>query len=210
MKTKISITRALRELKLLNSQIESEIGRLSLVSVYQDKYKGKELKTNTLMTDFEKKAISGYDSVDGLIKRHSCIKSAIILSNAQTILTVADKTMTVAEAIDTKKTIEFKKKLLSKMNLELTNARATIAKHSPEIEKQLENLLQANSGKDKKVDREDYEKIAEPFIKANEIKVFDPVKIEEKSDELRKTIEKFEADIDIVLSESNSKTEIEV
>ena len=47
-----------------------------------------------------------------LISRRNKIKSAIIMSNAKTVVEVAGKQMTVAEAIDKKSSIEYEKELL--------------------------------------------------------------------------------------------------
>jgi hypothetical protein len=210
IKQTMSITRALREIKLLDSQILNEINGLTLVSVYQNKYKGKELRTNSSHEEFSNKAKAGYDSVEGLIKRRSAIKAAILKSNAQTLVKVGNDVYTVAEAIEAKKSVELKRALYAKVLQELVDNKKQVLKAKVDIDKQIENMIQLNTGKDKKVDKDDYEKIALPFIEANEVKLLDPIGADSKVEKLRHEIDKFDADIDIVLSESNSKTEIEV
>ena len=52
---------------------------------------------------------SSFDSVESLIARETLLKSAVLLSNAVTKVTIANKEMTVAEAIHMKTVAEHKK-----------------------------------------------------------------------------------------------------
>ena len=101
---KISITEALNELKLYDSKILKAITNAKLVGAakkFSDKV-GVFKKE-----DFEDRAKASYQSVTDLIANRNALKSAIVKSNAITEVTVNGKTMTVAEAIERKNSIDY-------------------------------------------------------------------------------------------------------
>ena len=61
-----------------------------------------------------------------MIKRRNQIKSAIIASNAVTMVEVAGVRMTVAEAIDKKSSIGYEKELLARLSEQFTDAVSVI------------------------------------------------------------------------------------
>ncbi len=206
----ISITRALKELKILEGRINSAIGGLTALDITQKRYKGKALRSNKPITEFETEAKQKYQAVTDLMLRRNTIKSALVKSNATTVVKVGKKEMTVAEAIDQKNFIAFRKTLLNNLRSQKVNFDKEIETSRVNLEQQISVLIQQNVGKDKKVDKDDYEKIAVPFMEANELHLVDPLKVGKIIEELDLELVEFEADIDIVLSESNSKTEISV
>ena len=78
------------------------------------------------------------------------------------------------------------------------------------LEQRIEAMINQSLGTEKKVDDSVYKQIAEPVYAANELKMVDPLKIDEKIEFLETYVDNFEAEIDFVLSESNSRTEIEI
>lgn len=206
----ISVTRALRELKLLKSQIDGQVNGLRLIGMTQNKHKGKEISTNNTVEEFSKNAQSQYDKITALIDRVSAIKSAIVSSNSMTKVKVGKKEMTVAEAIERKANIGQSKALLASMQRDYLKHKEIVQKNRAELDKQIENLINTSLGKDRKTSKEDYDAVAAPFLEANEIISVDPIKLEKRIEDLKNEIETFEAEVDIVLSESNSKTEINV
>jgi hypothetical protein len=200
----ITITRALKELKILEARIANEINGLNLLDISQNKYPGLALKSKNTIEGFITQKKADYQSVRDLIIRRNSIKNAIIKSNANTTFTIGNKAMSVAEAIDQKSFIEHKKKLLhmliaqkSRIDTELENGRAA-------LESSLQQMIQQNLGKDKKTNSEDYNMIAEPFIKANKFNLIDPIEIDKEIKDLKEEILTFENEIDIKLSEVNA------
>ena len=96
------------------------------------------------------------------------------------------------------------------MRIDLTNAKNQIANQKPQLEQNVQDMLEKNMGGDKKQDKDDYDSIAKPFIEMNELKLLDPCEVESKIETLDEKIDNFLAEVDFVLSESNSRTEIEV
>jgi hypothetical protein len=209
---KMTVTRALAELKLLDSRITKGIAYSgSFVDVSQKKTENgnKAIKSGMSKDEFEKRAVSNYTSINDLINRRNKIKSAILKSNANTKVVIGGKEYTVVEAIDQKSAIQYKKDLLSTMKNQLANILQEIDKSKTKVESQVETMLAQSLGSNKKVSDSDYDTIAKPFIEANELKLIDPLKLQDKIDMLDKEIDEFETEVDFVLSESNSRTEIE-
>ncbi len=111
----MSVTRGLRELKLLDARIGTATSQLNALDVRQEKYKGKALRSNMDVKEFEKTAQSRYDAVIGLQKRRASIKTAIMISNLRTKVKVGNikGKMTIAEAIEYKNQVKYEKELLA-------------------------------------------------------------------------------------------------
>lgn len=206
---KISITRALAQLKLLDSRIKKEIANTRFVGIYQARdriVKG----TNLNREEFEKKAISEKQSIDDLIKRRMVIKSAILISNANTSVVIGGEKYLVVEAIERKNSIEYDKHLLASMRSQYTENVNIIETNNTKINNQIDDMVKANLGADKQVSKNDYDNVSKPFRDQNELKMSDPIKLEYEIEKLDKKIDEFLSEVDFILSESNSRTEIEV
>jgi hypothetical protein len=86
----ISITRALAELKLLDSRITKKISECEFVFFTSKKYKS-TMNSDALVSGSK----ASYQSVMDLIERRKNLKSAIIISNALTKVKLNGEEMTV-------------------------------------------------------------------------------------------------------------------
>jgi len=206
---KLTITRALAELKLLDKRIQKEIVGINYVDLYRKRH-NKLKKTQMTVEEYEKAVQSDMQSLNDLMHRRRKMKAALLESNATTIIKVAGEKMTVAEAIDRKQTIDYLKQMVEVMRHQYSYALSQVQEDEPKLQERVEAMLEANLGKDKKVDSDDYDKIALPFIEANTLRMVDPLKIDKEIKKLDEMIDEFESEVDFVLSESNARTEIEV
>lgn len=209
-KVKISVTRALRELKLINSRIETQTGKLTILDVTCKKFKGQAMQSKTTVDDFKELAVTRYNVITSLLKRKQDIKSALLISNIKTKVKVGSKSMTVAGAIEYKHVITFEKSLLEKIKKQMKYHKETLDEARDDLDEQLTDMFKANISKDRRTDEKDIKVISDFFKEENELKSVDPLKAQKKIDALEERIAIFESDIDIVLSESNSKTEIQI
>jgi dGTP triphosphohydrolase len=204
---KMTITRALVELKTLNKRIMSAIDVLNPVTVVTGKNIPRGFETRN---DFEKEVNSKFESVNTLIARRKQIKSGIVTANAATYVEIAGVKMTIAEAIERKTSIALENALLHK----LSSTYALNLKNHEQMEmkcnEQLHRLLEVNFGKDSKAKTEEVDAITKPYLENNAPKFIDPLDVKKKIEELENSISKFVAEVDVVLSEANAKTEIEV
>lgn len=204
---KMTIHRALSELKLIDAKIEKQINEVLPSGILQ---KGKLVNGYIQETEFEKAAKSKYDSVNDLINRKNQIKSAIVAANGVTLVKVAEKQMTIADAINFKAVIKFKKKLIETLKQRHKQAVGELNKHNEAVNQNVQRILEATFGKENvKVGKEDVEAVRKPYLEANEFHLFDPLKVDETVERLEKEVSEFEAEVDAVLSEINAITIIE-
>ncbi len=204
----ISVTKALSELKMIGKKIEDGIRRLNPVAMYIGKKPPKEFES---IEDFKSKGKAAFQSVNNLVDRYAKLKGAIVRSNAVTKVDVGSKNMTVAEAIEKKSSIAFKKMLLQQLESQYARVMMAVDTENRRVELRLQTLLEASYGKDVKVNEEDHDKIAKPFTESNEAKLADALgDIKRQIDDLRNEIDEFVLNVDVALSEINSRTDISI
>ncbi|WP_133016806.1 hypothetical protein [Clostridium cuniculi] len=207
---KILVTKGLNELKLLDSRINRKITEGEFVAAA--KLSVPNVNSKISKEAYKANAKSDYQSIIDLIKRRNKIKSAIIRSNAMTIVDIAGKTMTVAEAIDKKSSIEYEISLLEKLTHQYKISLDEIIKENHKVDESIEQLLNTAYGKEgkEKITQASYEAIAEPYRKANEYGLVDSLDIEKLIKEMKDKIEGFLSEVDTALQISNSTTIIEI
>jgi hypothetical protein len=199
----ISITQALAELKLLDKRIQKVVDDVTWADV----------KTKSHPVDVEKfsrTANAEYDSFLALVKRRDTMKRAVVSSNAATRVKVGTWEGTVAEAIEYKTSIFYKKRLLDIMKAQLLTAKAQFKEQQESVDARLEKLLHSELGKDVKTSPETITALTNSFRENNKVELVDPLDLSQKSKELEEEIETFETNVDWVLSEVNGKTLIQV
>jgi hypothetical protein len=212
MQTQMSVTRALVELKQLDAKINNE----AMNSVFVVNTRG--TGSNEVVADAAKTSLQeqrqklqgAFDKVDALIERRQKIKSAVVISNATTKVDIAGRTVTVAEAIEMKTSIEQKKIYVGTLRRQLNQVEQFAITNNKQLEDQINKLLETTYGKDKKIATEDFELISKPQIATKQIGILGKVEIEKKIQELTTEIEAVESELDFILSESNAKTVISV
>jgi hypothetical protein len=204
---KMTIHRALSELKLIDAKIEKQTAEVVPSGILQ---KGKLVEGYITEADFEKNAKSKFDSVNDLITRKTTIKSAIVRANGVTQVTVAGKGMSIADAINFKGIIKFKKKLIETLKAKHRQAVGALNKNNELVNANVQRILEATFGKENvKVGKEDVEAVRKPYMEANEFHLFDPLKVDDTVTAMEKELSEFEAEVDAVLSEINAVTIIE-
>lgn len=202
-----SITRGLAELKLLDKRIQSAIKAAPFVSFSVGKNPVSGFNTNEA---FEDKSKAAFQSVQDLIARRNEIKSAIVVSNATTEVEVGTQKMTVAEAIERKDSIGYKKMLLNKLRQDFAQALSQFEHINANVKNRFDTLLQSQLGSDGKNKNTDHSEFEKAFKEANEAKLVNPLDARTIIDTLEQEIDEFESNVDYVLSTSNTLTMIEV
>lgn len=206
MVEKMSIHRALAELKNYNKRINKAISQdfIKANKKSNRKIKGIDIE------DYKKIIQSNFDSICALIENKKKIKSAIVLSNASTIVEIGNEKYTVAEAIERKNQIEVEKLFLANLKSQYVEAVAMVEKKNSLLPEAVENYLTAILGDKDKRTVEDIELHTKSFYAREEYELIDPMKIKEYIDDLEYNIDIFETNVDYILSESNATTFIEV
>ena len=201
----ISIARALVELKTLDSRINKMIGE-NVWTCYKTKNKNYNLNEE----DFKKKITSDFQSLNDLIKRKNAVKNAIVLSNSTKQVTIGSQTMTVAQAIEFKNIIEYKKYLLDNLKKQRQLVIVESESHKQRVQTKIDENIRIICGKDTKPDTNTIQTITDGITKGDPIEVFDPLNLEQVIKNLEMEIEDFSANVDYALSESNALTTITI
>ena len=210
---KMSVTRALAELKRLDDRLNRMSTDQSIfvsVAVGQGD-KQKVLGVSDTVQNVVSQIQSNRDRVNSMIEMRAKIKSAVVASNAATKVKLGAREMTVAEAIELKKSIDVKRNMLSTYRRQVIQANALVSKQNATMEAQIEMNLATIYGNEKgKVDASMFEAIAKPQREQKEASLIDPIKINDLIKSLEEEISLVETELDFTLSEINAKTEIEV
>lgn len=198
----LTITRALAELKILDKRINNVINNTTFIST---KVVGQAYK------DHESETRSGWQSFNDLVDRYNRLRRAVIASNATTRVKINGNEMSVAEAIEMKKSISFKKNLLERLRRQRQDVKVAVDNHTNLVRVKLDQLLNTSFENERKSGNEDNIKtISESYLKNNRIDVIDPIKLDTKIPELEEYVDGFLSEVDLVLSESNARTLIQI
>lgn len=208
MNEKITLHRALAELKLADSKISKLTEEIVPSAIHQ---KGKLMNGVMQESDFKRMAQAKYDSVTDLIERKHKLKKAVVAANAVTTMKIGDKIMTIADAITYKSLVEQKKALIETLKSRHNSAIASLNRNNAIVDGNVQRLLEAAFGKENvKVSEGDMAAIRKPYMEANEYHLYDPLKVEEKIAKLEEEVLNFETDVDAALSEINAITYIDL
>lgn len=205
----ISITEALNELKLYDARIRKATSNIKLVGAA----KKSSDKVGVVSKDtFNERAKADYQSVTDLIANRNALKSAIVRANAVTDVTVAGKTMTRAEAIERKNSIEYEELLLLEMKRQYATTMDSVNKENKKVDSKVDELITTLVGRDsdKKLSKEDQEAVEKPYREKNEFEFIDPIGIYDEMLALESDIDGFKSEVDTVLVLSNATSFIEV
>lgn len=207
---KMTITKALSELKLLNKRIEDEIFSAKFCAAnkhFQRTLDGKPIDTA------KKEMQSAYNKITSLINRKNAIKKALTLANATTKVTINDQTMTVAEAIYFKTSgIEDEKTLLNVMSDQYNGVLRILAQNNGDkLSKECELYITNTFGsKETRTDNSEIENAKTSYIESNTYDIIEGVNIKQTIEALKDKIDKFEAEVDAAITVANATTEITI
>lgn len=201
----LTITRALVELKTLNSRINKIVDYTTFIM-----YKTKSKNCHYAEDDFKQSVTSEFQSFNDLVARRDKIKNAIMMSNMTTMVDIAGKKMTVAQAVEFKTTIGYKTLLLETLIKQRQQVTIETEAHKQKVQSKIDDNVRIICGKDSKPDANVIQTVSDGIAKGDPIEVFDPLNLDAVIKTLEKEIEDFSANVDYVLSESNALTKIEV
>ena len=199
----ISITQALSELKLLRKRIDTVTNSAVFTTV-------KRSNDLTDATKFATQATASYQSFTDLMRRYNTLKSAIVVSNATTKVTIGGIEYTVADAVERKRSIEMEHNLLSTMKAQYTATKNEFERHQLAEQQRVDRLLTTELAKDSKTSVDIIQQLTATFLAQNKATLLDPLSLADKIAEMTRAQEDFETQVDYCLSESNGRTLISV
>ena len=206
---RMTVHEALCEIKVADKRIAKAISE----GVFCKENKQSNVKIDGIgLEDYENHIKSSYQSVSDLIRRTDAIKKALSLSNARTMVSVAGKEMSVAEAIYSyQHGMDSKRALLKALEDSLNKATRVIGiENGSRLEDRLDTFIQSNFGSKDKADPAALKEVSENFVKQNTYILVDPLGIRDEITKLRDEIDSFMTSVDSALQMSNATTEIEI
>ena len=206
---KLTIHRALSELKIIDSRISKAISEGVFVTA--NKHSNAKINGMTIgeLQSFMK---SSLESITSIITRKNAIKRAVDLSNATTKVIINGAEMTVVEAINLKNHgLESKLALVNAIKKQYTLAINKATSDNNTLNERAESyVIGMYGGKDTKTDPSTITKAKQEFIEMNTIDIVDGVDILKTIKALEEEIFNFTAEVDATLSESNAITQITI
>ena len=207
---KMSVHKALCELKTLDSRIQKSIQQA--VFVFANKHANTKI-SGVPVGEYSAEVKAAYQSVKDLIARRDAIKRAVTLSNAAVKVVIGGKEYTVAEAIEMKNHgISHLQLLLRKLETDNQKARRESDNNNGEaLEDRADEYVKSLYGNvDMKGASEEIKKVRADFIAAQTMEIVDPIGIRTEMERLEKEINDFTVEIDSALSVSNALTELTI
>lgn len=203
----MTVTRALAELKLLDSRIHKAFQESMFIAITTGKKPVIGYEKNE---DFSEKVKSKYQSIRDLIERRKKIKSAIVKSNAENKVIIGEVEYSVAEAIERKNAIQYEQALLSKLRQDYSNAVRKFEQEEERVKERLDKHLESIFGRDVKIEKGAQKEESDIFLERNEPKLIDPLNLKDEIERLENEINDFLLNVDFVLSEANSLNKITI
>lgn len=212
---KMTITKALSELKVLGNRITAEIRSATFCNV--SKHTMRTLNGKNI-TDVKAEMQGSYDKIVALINRNNAIKKAVNKANASTIVSIGGEQMTIAEAIYMKQTgIDYMKALLNSMTTQYTNTQSLLQNNNGEkltkaCEIYIIGLYGTNSSNNT-ISSEMVETInaaRAKYIDENTFDLIEGIDTKKAIEDLKNKIDAFEAEVDAAITVANATTEIEI
>lgn len=204
----ISITRALQEKKLLEKRIHKAIADFAPIVILIGDSTPAGYNTAEHYADAQ---MASWQSINALMLVRDSIVGAIANSNATTKITVGKTEMTVAEAIEKKKSIvDITSFLHQTLKQRYANVLENMSSLSTREAKAADNEILEFSKKDKTIPEEQMRLFHQSVERRHKVTLLNPINVSQKIMELEATINDFLTNVDIALTESNSTTKIVV
>ena len=206
----MTVHEALCEIKISDKKIFKLLRDTNFVvanKASNTKIKGVDIK------EFEANTSSKYQKVTDYLNRIDAIKQALNKSNAETIIKVGNKEMSVAEAIyQLQHGASNKKCLLDTLKEQYSEAlQSAEYENGEKMDKRVDKLIADTFGSNKdKADPDAIKITTENFLEQNKYVIVDPIHVQKEIDRLEDEIDEFTRNVDSALQISNATTKIEI
>lgn len=205
----LTLTEALVKLKQTEKKItqatsQAMVGVVSVGSNVPPGFKSQE--------EFKAEVKRRIDSVEGLIKFRDALKSSIVRANANTTVVVGSQTMTIAEAVERKNSIKFRKELIGHLSNQWNTLEKAVSQQNVSLENRADQFLAQLFGNREKTEDSQNERnqTRSTWISNNTVRILSHDKVKSIVEEMDREVSDFEANVDVALSVANAKTEIVV
>ncbi len=212
---KMLVTQALDERDLLVKKISSKIKSADFIAAIRH---NEERVFNGQFTrkEFEERAASQFQQIKDLVARYERIDAAIINSNANTFVEVADRKYSIAAAIalrsrlkGTSTITDFDSLLIQKMQQAYNDAIHIVDVQNQRVQTSAESMRNSILGKDSKVKDDSPLDVVDVYVKENSFELIDPLSLKQKMESLMESRSALLRELDTAIKVSNATTMIE-
>ena len=200
----MTVHQALSKIKIINKRLPELIEKFKPVT----RIRRNETKVNGVDKEtVEKNIVSDYQQIIDLQNQLCALKSAVSKYNAETIITVCGKTMSIAEAIwQNQYGIQYKKNLLGTLSRTYVRTQEFIeAENGDKLDRRVNQYASAFTTTD-----ETTAKAVEQFRANNEMTMIDPIGIEKVISKMTGELDEMQSEIDAAIQVANATNTIKV
>ena len=206
---KMSITRALVEKKRLGERIQREVSTFNPMVVLDPHMEAPAGYKS--IDDYSKAVVAANDSIRDLCARRCRIVSEIAKSNATTTVEICGERMTVAQAIEKKNFYtQTMRGILSRLQTTYGSATSQFERISAVEKQKADQEFEKFISRDKQIKEDEKDVMRRAIESRHRVQLLDPIGLRETLEKKEAEINEFLTNVDIILTESNSKTEIEI
>ncbi|MGL5348300.1 MAG: hypothetical protein ACRDA3_13200 [Peptostreptococcaceae bacterium] len=208
----ISVTRGLVQLKRLEERIVKDIKQIDNFVIVNKVQEKNVLNGTMTKAQYIEDVKRNWQSLADKLRLRQEIKDEIVKSNANTIVYIAGHEYTVAQAIEKKNNIEkFERPISRRLNTAYSSVLNTVEfKNDDVIEAAERNFFGRGEEKKKNESNKDLIDAMQIYIDSRKYEIIDPLNMKNLKETFEKDMLDFLADVDQVLTESNSTTMIEI
>lgn len=218
MAEKMLVTQALDERDLLAKKIMDKI-RIASFTDTRKRNETNVMEGRISSDEFKKNASAAYQQIMDLIERFRRMDTAIITSNATTVIDTSIGQITVATAISIRNRLrgtgsldedgQFEEALLKKMEEERRKRVIVAETKNKALDSTAETMRLSILGKDTRVREERPLEVVDAYIRENTTDVVDPIDVQSKTCELRDKVDSVLKELETQIKVANATTSIE-
>src|SRR6185369_10149476 len=187
----ISVQDALNRIKILKDRIE-KAQTVGIVAAVINGMVGAET-----IDDWTKRAAANYQANAALIDNYRRLKAAIVQSNAVTRISVGRDTMTVAEAIERKTSIQMLVDFRDVLASNYASVIGGIERHNTKVSQQADQTATAVIGKKEASNVGEYEEHITAYMKRHGATLVNPMGAQQIISDLNDSIDEFRSAVDL-------------
>lgn len=217
--TEMTLHRALAQRKTTKARINDEITNAKFVAITV----GTSGNVNgEPVTDVLKSIQRSYDKIKALINNFDALNAAITAANAgvtpettgieKVQLDFLDKKVTLADIIQLKESMKFRRSLLAAMSQQLVRATMTINQSQINVNNRCDTLVSSmkNGNDNASISKAELDAMVKSFHENNDYKLVDPLHLETFIKKMKDELDAADIEIDSKNSELNALTKIVV
>lgn len=204
--TTMSLHRVIAEIK----NLEAKLGTIGTSNFVVSLVDGKSDVQAAAIADATRESQKEFDKHVSAFKNLASLKSARNLANSIVKVTIDGKEMTIDQALSMKASIPHREMLLAHLQAQFQRAQARVDQVAAQIDVKINQQIAAMSAGSKQVSAEALKVIRDGVEKDQKLVVVHAAGLKDTIEKMKGEIERFNVEVDYVLSEANATNTVKV